>query len=194
MKKKILVINGSPHKKGNTSFLVEWFMEGARGRDAEVAEVRAAFLKAKHPGCTSCRKCQVAGAYGCVIVDEVSPVLLKMIEADVIVMASPLYFFAASAQLKIIMDRMFSLYKWDNASGAFETPLKGKTFALIGSAYESTGMDVFEAPFAVTAEYTGMTYRSLLVPNAGVSGDICGRSGIRERAVAFGREIAEGKK
>lgn len=113
-----------------------------------------------------------------------------MAEVDVIVMATPLYFFAASAQLKIIFDRMFSLYKWDNAAGTMETPLKGKTFILIASAFENVGLDALEKPFALTADYTGMRFESLLVSNAGVSGDIKDKTGVQERAVALGKKVA----
>ena len=65
-----------------------------------------------------------------------------MIGADIIVMATPLYFFSASAQIKGVFDRMFSLYKWDNDAGTMNTVLKGKTFCLIASAYEDSGLDV----------------------------------------------------
>ena len=123
--------------------------------------------------------------------DEVSAALLKMMESDVIMMASPLYFFSASAQLKILMDRMFALYKWNNVARTMETPLRGKMLAFIGSAYEEIGMDIFEKPFVLTAEYTGMKYFSLLVPNAGVSGDVRKIPGIQKRATDFGAKLAE---
>src|SRR4030043_323479 len=95
-----------------------------------------------------------------------------MAEVDVIVFATPLYFFAASAQIKLIFDRMFSLYKWDNDAGTMQTPLKGKTLVVLASAFEDIGLDALEKPFALTAKYTGMKFESVLVANAGVSGEI----------------------
>ena len=187
--KNILILSGSPKKNGNTAALVEWFTEGAISKKAKVELIRATLLKYKFPGCTSCRLCQKQEAYGCVIEDDAKLVLRKMASADVIVMATPLYFFAASAQLKILIDRMFSLYKWDNAAGTMKTVLKGKTLVLLASAYEDVGMDALEKPFILTADYSGMKYRSFLVPNAGESGDIRKRSGVREKAVAFGKKI-----
>jgi multimeric flavodoxin WrbA len=154
--------------------------------------VRISSLKFKACGCTSCRMCQESDEYQCAINDDARPVLTKMVEADVILMATPLYFFAASAQLKVIMDRMFSLYKWDNESDLFTSPLKGKTLALVASAYESDGLDALEKPFKMTADYTEMKFKSLLVSGAGTSGDIAKVSGIKERATAFGRDIATG--
>jgi len=190
LSKHILILSGSPKKNGNTAALVEWVTEGAGSQGALVERVDAAFLRFKFPGCTSCRACQKNEAYECVIDDDVASVLKKMAAADVIVMATPLYFFAASAQLKIVMDRMFSLYKWDNAAGTMKTVLKGKTLALIASAYEDIGLDALEKPFRLTADYTGMPFLSLLVPNAGESGEIRKKDSVREKAVSFGRSLA----
>lgn len=190
---KILAVSGSPKKDGNTAWLLRWVAEGARSLGAKVKVVRAADLKVKVPGCSSCRACQKSAAYRCVIDDGLRPVLKCMAVSDVIVMATPLYFFSASAQLKRVIDRMFSLYKWDNVSDTFTTPLKGKTLALVASAYERTGLDALEKPFALTADYTGMRFESLLVPNSGVSGDIKNNKAARARAMAFGKKIGKGR-
>ena len=190
MVKRILTLSGSPRKDGNTATLVDWFTEGARSKGAHVEIVRTAFLRYASTGCTSCRSCQKLDRYECVIDDEAKPILAKMAEVDVIVMATPLYFFAASAQLKLVLDRMFSLYKWNNEAGTVETPLKGKMLVLLASAYEDVGLDALEKPFELTAIYTGMKFKSLLVPNAGVSGEIKKKEGVREKAIALGKEIA----
>ncbi|MBN2189818.1 MAG: flavodoxin family protein [Candidatus Aureabacteria bacterium] len=187
--KKILIVSGSPKKDGNTALLIGWFAEGADLKGANIEIVNAAFLKYKASGCISCRQCQDNAEYGCVIDDDASSVLLKMKEADIIVMATPMYFFSASAQLKIIFDRMFALYKWDNDNGTFDSPLKGKTLVLLASAYESEGLDALEKPFKLTADYTGMKFSSFLVPNAGVSGDLKKQTEIRRRAISFGERI-----
>lgn len=190
MSKQILMLSGSPKKNGNTAALVEWFTEGALSKGARVELIHTAFLQYKFPGCTSCRLCQKEEAYGCVIEDDAALVLAKMAAADVIVMATPLYFFAASAQLKVVIDRMFSLYKWDNAAGTMKTALKGKTLVLLASAYEDVGLDALEKPFSLTAEYTGMKFESLLVPDAGVSGDIRKKPSAREKAASLGKRLA----
>jgi multimeric flavodoxin WrbA len=189
MPKKILIISGSPKKDGNTQALIDEFVKGAGEKGAEIEVVHAAFLKYKANGCTSCRACQKYDEYECAINDEAKPVLKRMADVDVIVMATPLYFFSASAQLKLIFDRMFSLYKWDNEADTMKTPLKGKTFALIGSAFEDVGLDALEAPFKITADYTGMKFKSLLVPNAGESGDVKKKPDALKKAYEFGRDI-----
>jgi multimeric flavodoxin WrbA len=172
MAKKILILNGSPKKDGNTSAMIEWFSKAAGAKGADVEIINAAFLKYKVNGCISCRKCQTAEKYECCIDDGAKPVLAKMADVDVIVFATPLYFFGASAQTKLIMDRMFSLYKWDNQAGTMKTPLKGKTMVVLASAFEDIGLDALEKPFKLTADYTNMKFESLLVANAGTSGEI----------------------
>jgi multimeric flavodoxin WrbA len=186
---KIVIISGSPKKEGNTDTLVRWFCEGAKSKGAEIEVVRAASLKMKVAGCSSCRVCQKKKAYGCVIKDDASKVISKMAAADVVVMATPLYFYAMSAQLKSVMDRMFALYKWDNETGAMETVMKGKTFVLLASAYEDIGLKELEFPFKQTAKYTSMKYMSLLVPNAGISGEIGKLPKVRDKAIALGKKI-----
>lgn len=191
MAKKILIISGSPKKDGNTMALVNGFCEGAHLKGANVEVVSAAFLKYKAIGCTSCRACQKLEKYECVMNDEAKPILAKMAFVDVIVMATPLYFFGASAQLKSIFDRMFSLYKWDNNAKTLKTPLEGKKFVLIASAFEDIGLEALEKPFILTAEYTKMDYESFVVANAGVSGEIEQKIiGVREKIVAFGKKVA----
>lgn len=93
--------------------------------------------------------------------------------------------------MKLIFDRMFSLYKWDNDAGTMKTPLKGKTLVLLTSAFEDIGLDALEKPFALTAEYTGMKFESVLVTNAGVSGEISKkRPDIQEKVKSLGAKIA----
>lgn len=191
MAKKILILNGSPKKNGNTAALVKWFARGARSRGASVGIVRTAFLTYKSNGCTSCRTCQKIKKYECVIDDDAKVVLKKMAGADVIVFATPLYFYGPSAQLKLVMDRMFSLYKWDNTTDTFESPMRGKTMALLLSAYEDKGLAIVEKSFNLIASYSEMKFLSLLVSNAGESGDVHGREDIRTRAIAFGRKVAD---
>ena len=186
--KKIVIIAGSPKQDGNTAALVEWFCESARSAGAVTEVINAAGLDG-NGGCISCRACQKQETYGCVLKDGISSAVGKMIGADVIIMATPLYFFSASAQIKSVVDRMFSLYKWDNDAGAMKTILQGKTFGLLASAYEDIGLDALEKPFKLTADYSAMKYASLLISNAGISGNIRKIPGVREKVTAFSKKV-----
>jgi multimeric flavodoxin WrbA len=190
MPKKVLIINGSPKKNGNTSILISAFNKGAKSKGASVEVINAAFFKNKVNGCNGCRACQKTKEFACVIDDDASKVIKKMTKADVIVFATPLYFYGATAQLKVIIDRMFSLYHWDNETDEMDAVLAGKGMVLIASAYEDIGLKELEAPFRLTADYTGIKFRSLLIPNAGESGDLKGNKGILKKAEEFGRSYS----
>ena len=190
MPKKILILNGSPVKNGNTAKLVEWVTQGARLKAAKVEIIRADLLKSKTNGCISCRACQKLKEYKCVINDDVQKVLKQMAQADTIVFATPLYFYGPSAQLKLIIDRMFSLYKWNNVTDTFDSPMPGKTLVLLLSAYEDVGLDVVEKSFKIIADYSRMKFKSLLVKNARESGEVVKLKGVRQKAINFGKKLA----
>ncbi|MDD3344836.1 MAG: flavodoxin family protein [Candidatus Omnitrophica bacterium] len=187
--KKILILNGSPVKNGNTAKFVAWFAQEARKEGASVKVVRAASLSSKVNGCISCRACQKSAKYECVFKDDVNDVLKEMQKADVIVFATPLYFYGPSAQLKLIIDRMFSLYKWDNKTDTFVSPMRGKSMGLILSAYEDIGLDIVEKSFKFIADYSEMNFSSFLVPDARESGEVEDIKGIRGRVKKFARGL-----
>ena len=70
-----------------------------------------------------------------------------------------------------------------------QTPLKGKVFVLIASAFEGVGLEALEKPFSLTAEYAGMSFYSLLIPNAGVSGDLSQREDVHSKVLRFSQRL-----
>ncbi len=102
---KIVLITGSPRKKGTTDLLAEEFARGAREAGHEVFRFDAAFEKVAP--CLGCDKCR-QGEKRCVhrdAMDKLNPVLL---EADSFVFVTPLYYFGMSAQLKTVIDRFYA--------------------------------------------------------------------------------------
>ena len=102
MSKKILILSGSPRKGGNSDILCDEFLRGAQDAGHKVEKIRVA--EKKVASCSGCYYCN-AHAGACVHKDDMADVLQKMIDADVIVLASPVYFYAISAQLKAVIDR-----------------------------------------------------------------------------------------
>ncbi|ADG13485.1 NADPH-dependent FMN reductase [Methanocaldococcus infernus ME] len=98
---KILGISGSPRAEGNTTYLVKLALEEAKKLGAEVEFISLAG-KELNP-CIACNKCKETGK--CIIEDDVEDILKKMLEADGIILGSPVYFGGVTAQLKMIMDR-----------------------------------------------------------------------------------------
>jgi len=107
MAKKVLIISSSPRKGGNSDLLCDEFMKGVLEAGNEVEKI---FLKDKtvHP-CTGCSVCSMYGK-PCPQKDDAAEIVEKMIAADVIVMATPVYFYTMCGQMKIMIDRCCARY------------------------------------------------------------------------------------
>lgn len=193
MSKKILIINGSPRKDGNTSTLVNWVAEGAEFGDAEVKIVDAARLKCKVIGCCSCYSCQVSHQYRCVIQDELSDLVASFPEYDTVVFASPVYFFSLSSQIKMVIDRMFSLFKFKDGQTIHH--LEKVNFALIadcGGNMHDSGISLVDGTIKEIAHFIGKTHKSLLIPSLPPAPEETAKNAeVKEKARAFGEKLAD---
>jgi len=104
---KVLGIVCSPRKGGNTEVLVQEALAGAQDRGAET-ELLTIWDKDINP-CDGCLSCEKTGK--CHIKDDVQDIYLKLLEADGIVWGTPVYFFSATAQAKMLIDRSYALYQ-----------------------------------------------------------------------------------
>ena len=107
MKKKALVISASPRNGGNSDLLCDALIRGAQeaGKLTEKISLRDKNL---HP-CNACEICLDNGGI-CAQEDDMAEILAAMIAADVIVMATPVYFYSMSAQIKMLIDRTYARY------------------------------------------------------------------------------------
>ena len=123
MAKNVLIISSSPRKGGNSDTLCNRFMEGAKAAGHQVEKI---FLKDKHIGyCTGCGTCNLGKP--CPQKDDAAEILDKMVGADVIVLATPVYFYTLSAQLKTLIDRTCPRY----------TEISNKDFYFIATMAET---------------------------------------------------------
>lgn len=106
MSKKVLILSGSPRKGGNSDLLCDEFMRGAIEAGHEVEKIRV--QEKKVACCTACYACRDTGI--CAIKDDMAEIMQKMIDCDVLVLASPVYFYSIAAQLKAVIDR--SVCRW----------------------------------------------------------------------------------
>lgn len=121
--KKVLILSGSPRKNGNSDILCDEFARGAAEAGNHVEKIRVA---EKNIGfCRACYACRGTGV--CAIKDDMAEVLQKMIDADVLVLASPVYFYSIDAQLKALIDR--TVARW--------LEVKNKEFYYIVTAADS---------------------------------------------------------
>ena len=103
---RILVLNGSPRSKGNTKRMVEAFRTGAEaaGHQVDVADV----CRMKINGCLACEYCHTKGNGTCIQKDDMQGVYALLREAEMLVIASPIYYHGVSGQLKCVLDRFYS--------------------------------------------------------------------------------------
>ena len=193
MAKKIMVLSGSPRKNGNTNTVVRWFAEGAQEAGASVEVIDVTKLKSKFGGCIACMGCQKSDKFECAVDDEVKPVLARMPQADALVFATPAYFFGMSAQTKSIVDRMYSLIKFNSAKGGYEQSLSHIKMGVLATAGGDIqpGLKLIDDTFRTVAGFSGIPYASLLVPFAPrEAGEMITQNDVRGKALAFGREFA----
>ena len=111
MSKKIMILNGSPRRNGNTSELVHSFMEGAESTGNTVTEF---FLDSMDiHGCKGCFGGGKNSESPCVQKDDMDKIYDAYREADIVVLATPLYYWTISGQLKTAFDRLFAVAECD---------------------------------------------------------------------------------
>lgn len=158
MGKKVLILSGSPRSGGNSDILCDAFMKGAEEAGNEVEKIRVASRKiAPCLGCYACKKGE------CVQKDDMREILQKMIDCDVMVLASPVYFYSVDAQLKAVIDR--SVARW--------TEVKNKEFYYIATCADE-GREATETTLACFRGYADC------VEGAVEKGFICG-TGVFEK-------------
>lgn len=154
MSKQVLIISSSPRKGGNSDTLCDQFMKGAEEAGHPVNKIRLAELKIDY--CSACYACKTKGH--CVKKDDMEQVVEKMREADVIVLATPVYFYTMCAQMKTMIDRTLG--------GAQKAGLENKEFYLIATAADGRA--------AMERTIDGLRGYLECLPGAKEMGVICG--------------------
>ena len=179
MKKNVLIISSSPRKGGNSETLAASFARGAQEAGHQVETV---YLREKQLGfCRGCFACLKIGH--CVINDDAVEIAARMHDADVLVFATPVYYYSVSGQLKTMLDRANPLYDTDYAFT--------KAY-LLATAAEDTP-ETFEGTEKAVQGWVDCFPRCTLagtVYAGGVNelGEISGRPAL-EQAYKMGREI-----
>ena len=105
MSKKIVVITGSPRKKGNSFAMTEAFIKAAEAKGHSVIRFDAAMKKLG--GCHACETCFKTGK-ACTFDDDFNTIAPAILEADAVVFTTPVYWYSIPAQIKCVIDRIFS--------------------------------------------------------------------------------------
>jgi len=185
MAKNVLVLLGSPRKKGNSAILAEQITKGAKSGKAKVETI---YLQGeKMAPCKACYACQKKDSKGCSIQDDMQKIYPKLIAADAWVIASPVYWFTMSAQTKIFMDRCFALPAYQ------KNPFRGKRIAIAMTYGDAdpfasgcvNALRTFQDAYGYTeSPIVGMVYGSAMD-----AGEIRSNEKIMQEAFDLGRKL-----
>lgn len=181
MGKKIIILTGSPRKNGNSFAMTDAFIQTAEQKGHTVTRFDTAMMKIG--GCHACETCYSTGK-ACTFDDDFNQIAPAILDADVIVFTMPVYWYSIPAQIKGVIDRMFSL-----VIGGKD--ISGKECALIACCEENdmSVMDGVRIPIERSAKLNKWTMiGEVLIPNVLNIGDIEKTDGC-EQAIALANKI-----
>ena len=186
MDDKILIILGSPRKKGNSATLAYKLSEGAVELGVDVESVYLNGLNFKP--CQGCEKCQEETFSGCAIEDDMNQLYSKLQEAKSIVIASPIYWFNISAQTKTFIDRLYAVGVGN------KNIFKGKDIGIIltfadPDPFISGAVNALRS-FQDICRYLGANITGMVYGSANEAGEIKNNYAVMDKALMLGRDLA----
>ena len=176
---KITVLFGSPNRKGSTNILVESFVRGATEARHECEVLDVCHMNI-HP-CTGCVACGYEGP--CVQKDDVEQIRAKLVASEMVVFATPLYYYGMSAQLKIVVDR-FCAYN----SSLNSKHLKSALLTVAWNADDWT-FEALEAHYKTLVRYINFEDKGMILGYGCGSPAMTQRSRYPEEAYKLGRGL-----
>ncbi len=181
--KHILIVNGSPRKKGNSVILAEQVMLGAREAGAQV-EIFFLHNMSIQP-CNACDACQET--QDCTIQDDMQILYPKLRRADAIVIASPIYWFTISAQTKLFIDRWYAL------QGPQGNALAGKQIGIVltygdTDPFTSGAVNAIRT-FQDMCRYIEANVAGIVYGSATKEGEIQNQPSLLEKAYQLGQKL-----
>lgn len=167
----IVVLVGSVRKNGNTDLLARAFVDGARIKN-KVEVISVADYKVKP--CIGCNSCFTRENHQCFQEDDMGQIYKKLLEADMIVVASPVYFYGISAQLKAMVDRLHTPLR-------NEFPVKKLALLLVGAATLPELFDAVKVQYQLILNYFDLEDAGMvLVRGVKDIGDMKGHPALQE--------------
>lgn len=184
---KVLGINGSPRRGGNTDILLDRALEGARSRGAETEKVILGKLRF-----SACQECEIINTDGeCVIRDDMRGLYGKIKDADALILASPIFFGSLSAQTKMMIDRFQCVWHLKHVLNK-DTGYKKKRAALIcvegsekNNFFENAGSIARNLFATISADYEG----ELFCPAVDKKADILNHPDCLKKAFDLGVKL-----
>jgi multimeric flavodoxin WrbA len=185
MTQKILILKGSPRKNGNSSTLADQAASGAKANGAEVEIFNLDGMRIAP--CDACDFCAETDGV-CVIQDDMQTLYPKIQQADAIVLASPIYWFTFSAQIKLCIDR------WYAFQPIREQVWPGKKLGIIltygdSDPYDSGAVNAIYT-YQSMCRYLGIEIARIVYGSAHEIGDVQKQPELMQKAYALGEKLA----
>lgn len=185
MNKKILILNGSPRANGNTKALVDSFTRGATANGAEV--ICFDLQKMNIHGCLGCCKGGKDAASPCVQKDDMEQIYAAYQAADVVVLASPIYYWSISGQLKCAFDRLFAVAE---LTENYANPPKNCALLLAAEGDSESNLAPVKAYYEALLSHMHWNNLGLVYAGGNMNvGDILNKPEQLAQAEAFGKSI-----
>lgn len=186
MNKNVSFFLGSPRRNGNSTLLAGQVAKGVS--DAGVTTETYTLHEMDIRPCKGCDACQNSESNQCIIDDDMQTLYTKLKAADTIVLASPIYWFTFTAQMKVFIDRWYAVGLGDNSI------FHGKKFALIltygdDDAFRSGAVNAIRT-FQDICHYNKASIEGILYGSANALGEIVNNSTLMEKAYQLGKRLA----
>ena len=176
---KIVVLEGSPNQSGSSNLLAEQFIQGAKEAGHSIQVIDAAHADIQP--CTGCIHCGYEGP--CSQADDIGDIRQKILDADMMVFVTPLYYYGMSAQLKTLIDRFC----------AFNSSIQRKhmSSALISVAWNSDSwtFNALEAHYKTLVRYLNLKDMGMILGAGCGTPDMTRHSGFPKLAYELGRNL-----
>ena len=185
--KHVVVLLGSPRRKGNSTVLAKQIIHGVKSVGAKVETFYLNGMNIKP--CQGCYACKKKNSTGCAVDDDMQSLYPKLVESDAWIIASPVYWFNMSAQTKIFIDRCFALWNKDSETN----PMYKKRIAIAMSYGDS---DPFNSgcvnalrSFQDAYRYAGAKIIGMVYGSADEPGEIASNTELMTQAEKIGQKL-----
>lgn len=178
---KILILNGSPHKKGTTALMISEFKCGAEENGHTVTVFHTA--EENIHACTACDHCRTSDS-GCVFKDGMDKLNPLLMDADLVVFSTPLYYFGMSAQIKTVIDRFYA-----NNQVLREHKKKAVLLAACGDT-DDWAMDALKLHYEAVCHYLHWENAGILLGIGMYTRDDIEHSSYPEKAYELGKSLS----
>ncbi len=189
---KILAIQGSPRPDGNTQAVLATVLAAAEQAGAKVQTVQLSRLKGI-VGCMECHACQRhRDKPGCAVDDGIGPILSQAVEVDVILWATPVFCWSPSWLIKMVLDRFYCMFKFEDTIDSLRSLLEGKKMAVVitSGGSRQDGADLVTETCRRMAQFSKCDWLgALTVANVVDAATIRADADATERAESFGKEL-----